>query len=226
MTTHVEQPTSRPLRKDAARNRQLLILAAREVFARRGFDASLDEIAKQAGVGVGTAYRHFANKYELAEAIMQQAFEQVVDQAEKSARAEDPWRGLVEFLEAVLELQTSDRGLREVLMGAHDPAKADAAHDMLAGPVTTLLERAQASGDVRADAAPSDLGFILMMLCLVADIAGDDAPGLWRRYLPAQLASLRPGGADESVPPMNEEQFRAAMAVHKAMVVKAAQSRT
>ncbi|HEV7204638.1 MAG TPA: helix-turn-helix domain-containing protein [Jatrophihabitans sp.] len=224
-STKVEQPASRPLRKDAARNREALIAAAREVFARRGFDASLDEIAKQAGVGVGTAYRHFANKYELAEAIMEQAMESVVGQAEAAARAEDPWQGLVEFLEAVLELQTSDRGLREVLMGVHDPAKADAAHDLLDGPVTALLERAQASGDVRPDANTSDLGFLIMMLCLVADISGDETPGLWRRYLPTLLAGLRPGGVDESVPPMSTDRFRAAMLAHKAMAVKAAQSR-
>src|ERR1700753_2229289 len=109
------------MRKDAARNRELLLAAARNVFAERGLDASLDDIARQAGVGVGTAYRHFANKFELAEAIMKQALDEVLAVAEQATRADDPWAGLVGFLEFILDLQTRDRGLREVMMGlTHD----------------------------------------------------------------------------------------------------------
>ena len=69
---------SRPLRKDAVRNRALLVAAAREVFAERGLDASLDDVAHRAGLGVGTAYRHFANKYELARAIFGEAIDEIV----------------------------------------------------------------------------------------------------------------------------------------------------
>ena len=83
MTSHActEAPTQqprRPMRKDAARNRELLIAAGRDVFAKRGLEASLDDIARQAGVGIGTAYRHFGNKFELAEAIMHNAIGEVV----------------------------------------------------------------------------------------------------------------------------------------------------
>ena len=70
-----ERSDSRPLRKDAARNRALLLDAAREVFAERGLEASLDDIARHAGLGVGTAYRHFSNKYELAQAIFAEAID-------------------------------------------------------------------------------------------------------------------------------------------------------
>jgi AcrR family transcriptional regulator len=217
MTTTASEPetSARPMRKDAARNRELLIAAAREVFARRGLDASLDDVARQAGVGVGTAYRHFANKYELAEAIMQQGIDEVIEHARLAAAAADPWHGLVGFLEAVLKLQTSDRGLREVTMGMHDQEKADEVHDLLIGPLTTLLERAQETGAVRADVRPSDLGVVMMMLCVAGDLGGDAAPLLWRRYLPGLLGTLRPGGAEMDVPALDDAQFRVAAAAYK-----------
>src|SRR5487761_263657 len=81
---------ARPLRKDAARNRELLIAAARDVFAQRGIEASLDDVARRAGLGVGTAYRHFANKYELLTALMAQTIDEIVEQAEYAATLEDP----------------------------------------------------------------------------------------------------------------------------------------
>ena len=91
-----EDASSRPLRKDAARNRALLVAAAREVFASRGLDATLDDVARHANVGVGTAYRHFANKYELAGAILDQVMDEVVADAQSclEARTHGPgWSG-------------------------------------------------------------------------------------------------------------------------------------
>jgi AcrR family transcriptional regulator len=206
---------ARPMRKDAARNRELLIAAGRDVFARRGLDASLDDVARQAGVGIGTAYRHFANKFELADAIMKKVLDEVLTVARDAAEADDPWAGLVGFLEFVLELQTKDRGLREAMMGIagnrpdHDEAHHQA-HDQIAEPVTGLLRRAQEAGRVRADAVMSDLGCVVMMLCQVADLGGSAAPDLWRRYLPTLLATLRPDGPELPGTPLTDEQFEAA----------------
>lgn len=207
--------TVRPMRKDAARNRALLVAAAREVFARRGFEASLDEIAHHAGLGVGTAYRHFANKYELASALMAQTIDTVVESAEAGLLVEDPWEGLTGFLEAALAVQAADRGVREVLMGVHDPAKMSQIHDRITVPVTALLRRAQEAGVVRADAAPSDLGVVIGMMCAVADMAGDTSPQLWRRYLALCLDGLRPGGTPFPTPALSEPEFRTAMLAHK-----------
>src|ERR671937_1450248 len=92
-------PASRPLRKDAARNRALLVQAAREVFAERGLEASLDDVAHHAGLGVGTAYRHFANKYELAQAILAESVDEVVELAERAATSDHPWAGSVAFVD-------------------------------------------------------------------------------------------------------------------------------
>ena len=207
---------SRPMRKDAARNREALIAAARVVFARRGLEASLDEVAKEAGVGVGTAYRHFANKFELAEAIMLQAFEQVLADAERAADTDDPWQGLVGLVTAILELQTRDRGLREVMMGMHNAEQTEQFNRRIEAPISRLIERARAAGAVRADLAVTDLGVITMMACQVADLLGDAEPQLWRRYLPGLLAMFRePSALDSSVAPIDDERFRRAVAPHK-----------
>lgn len=207
-------PAARPLRKDAARNRQSLIEAARVVFAERGLEASLDDVAHRAGVGVGTAYRHFANKYELAQAIFAQAIDDLVELAEHAAAGGDPWAGIVGFLEAAAAAQTADRGLREVLMGMPDPAQMEQVRDRLAGPLGVLVARAKEAGAVRADIAATDIGVVVLMLCTVTDLTGDDAPPLWRRYLPILLTGLRPG-PPLPVPAVTEDAFRAALATHK-----------
>ena len=215
MTTTQIQPTGAdgephvaPMRKDAARNRELLIAAGRDVFAKRGLEASLDDVARQAGVGVGTAYRHFANKFELAEAIMHSAIGDILAAAEAALLVDDAWQGLVGFLEAVLRVQTKDRGLREVMTGVYSPSKSDEVHERLSPPIRAILERAQRAGEVRTDVTVTDLGCVLTMLCEVSDLGGDAVPELWRRYLGVFLAALRPGGPELPGVPLTEDQLR------------------
>jgi len=203
------------MRKDAARNRELLLVAAREVFAERGLDASLDDVARRAGVGVGTAYRHFANKYELATAIFAEEVGEIEALAQKSGQAADPWQGLVDFLERTLEAQTVNRGLREVLMGVHDPSQDEEVHTRLSGPIRALVSRAQDAGQVRADVDATDLGMLIVMLCAVADVAADADPQLWRRYLAIMLAGLKPDGPEMPVVALTEDSMRKAMSSYK-----------
>lgn len=219
MSPEPDAATSRPQRKDALRNRELLVQAAREVFAERGLEASLDDVAHHAGLGVGTAYRHFANKYELAQAIFAQAIDEVVELSEQAAALEDPWAGIVRFMEGAAEAQSRDRGLREVLLGAHDDEQAAQLNDRLAKPLRDLVARAKKAGALRKDAEATDLGLVVMMLCMTADITGDIAPQLWRRYLPILLEGLRPG-AKLPVPPIAESELRAAMTSHKQRLVR------
>lgn len=214
MSEQHDEPAIRPLRKDAARNRALLVQAAREVFAERGLEASLDDVAHHAGLGVGTAYRHFANKYELAQAILAEAIEQVLEMAERAAEAEDPWDGIVAFLEGAAEMQSSDRGLREVMMGVHDAEQMEQINDRLSAPLRSMVERAKGAGRIRPDVEVTDLGVVVLMLCTVADVTSDAAPGLWRRYLPMLLDGLR-AGSELPVPPVPEDVLRKAMASHK-----------
>jgi AcrR family transcriptional regulator len=212
---------SRPLRKDAARNRAALVQAAREVFAERGLEASLDDIAHHAGLGVGTAYRHFANKYDLARAIFAEAVDDVVALADLAVTLDDPWDGIVRFLEGTAEAQTADRGLREVLMGVHDAQQMEQVHERLSGPLRELVDRAKRAGSIREDVEATDIGIVVLMLCTVADVTAEAAPDLWRRYLPMLLEGLRPGGVPTpSVPPVPEDVLRKAMTTHKQRMLR------
>ena len=208
------------MRKDAARNRESLLVAAREMFAERGLDASLDDVARRAGVGVGTAYRHFANKYELASAIFDEEVAGIAELASAALATEDPWDGLERFLEGALQAQTVNRGLREVLMGVHDAAQEQQVHDRLSAPIVELVERAQRAGAVRADADATDLGMMILMLCVVADVAADADPQLWRRYLPMLLAGLRPTGPELPIAALPDDVMRKAMSSHKQRLAK------
>ena len=137
----VSEDLVRPLRKDAARNRALLLSAAQEVFAERGLDATLDDIAHRAGVGVGTAYRHFANKQELANALFAEHIEQMVRDAEAALLIEDPWQAIVSYFEGASQAQAHDRGLHQMLIGVYPTTLSESVQERLAGPITALFDR-------------------------------------------------------------------------------------
>ncbi len=182
----------RRLRADAARNRQRLIDAAAEVFAARGLDATLDDIARHAGVNVATAYRHFANKHELAHEFLGQCVDRAVAIAEEAAAEPDPWAGLTHFLERSLEMIASNRALVDVLTRAYG---AEYFAEMLRRslePLEELLTRGRAAGVVRADVAVTDLPPILEMLSSVTGHGQPGQPGLPHRYIGLILAGLAP----------------------------------
>src|SRR3954465_11282391 len=107
--------TQTPLRKDAARNRERLLTAASELFAERGLNVTLNDIAHHAGVGVGTAYRRFANKEEVIDALFEERLQAVAKVATDALGNPDPWSGLVSFLERALGMQFGDRGLNQIM---------------------------------------------------------------------------------------------------------------
>ena len=192
----VQDPVeSRPLRADAERNRQLLLAAARELFAARGLHVSLDEIAKHAGVGVGTAYRRFGSRSKLIEALFDERLEQMVALAEECLEIEDPWESLAAFIERSTELQASNRGLKEILLGSAEGRQQIAGIRRRMQPLgTRLVERAQRAGALRADFVPQDLPMIQIMLGGIADASASVDPDLWRRYLSLILAGMRSEG--------------------------------
>src|SRR5690349_22989967 len=106
---------ARALRRDAQRNRQRVLDAARDLFAQRGLEATLNDVAHHAGVGVGTVYRRFASKDELVEAIFEEGIDEVVCLAETALQQENSWDGFVWFIERQCELTATDRGLREMV---------------------------------------------------------------------------------------------------------------
>lgn len=200
-------PLPRPQRKDAVRNRAALITAAREVFALRGFEASMDDIADHARLGVGTAYRHFTNKYVLADAVYDEVVSAFVARARQSLTEPDPWDALVGLIEQALDAQTGNRAIREILLGQRQDSP-EHHHTMIAA-FAEPFARARAAGAVRADADVSDLSAIVIMLCTVAEANAPHNPHVWRRYLPMLLQGLRPGGAPMPAPPLVSNEHSA-----------------
>jgi AcrR family transcriptional regulator len=186
----------RPLRRDAERNRQKILSAAAEVIAERGLDATLDDVARQAGVGVGTVYRRFRGKEALAEALFDERLGTLAAIAEHALADPDPWAGLVHYLEQAAELLTGDLGLRQILTSATlRHGQASHARARMEPVVTRLVERAQAAGAVRADLRATDIPLTLFMIAAVADYTRPVRPATWRRYLALFLDSLPAGRA-------------------------------
>src|SRR6266540_593039 len=173
--------SERPLRRDAERNRQRILDAARELFTERGLAVSLNDIAHHAGVGVGTVYRRFPDRVQLIEALFEQRLEQIRELLEAALADPDPWQAFIRFHEQGLELQAADRGLRELLLGAPGaPERLTKLSDQLRPLLAELVERARAAGELRADFEPEDLRVIHLMLSAVIDAGHDIAPELWR----------------------------------------------
>ncbi|GLY93174.1 TetR/AcrR family transcriptional regulator [Actinoplanes sp. NBRC 103695] len=178
-------------RSDSVRNRARLIEAAREVFAERGFEATLDDIARHAGLGTGTAYRHFPNKRAIAAEVLTEATEQIVADARESLSVDDPWTALTGFFTRTGARQARDRGLYETLTGQGDQAEQERIWPEIIAAVTELFQRAQRAGVVRADAAPQDIAAIFALLGPAFAMSRTSGPDLWRRYLALVLDGLR-----------------------------------
>jgi AcrR family transcriptional regulator len=206
-----EAARTRPLRRDAERNRQRILQAASEVFTERGLDVSLDEVARHAGVGIGTVYRRFGTKEELLEALFLERFELVATLAEQAAQAPDPWSGLVCFMEKTAEMLAGDVGLKQMLMFASYGLDVIAyARRRNAPLVSRLVERAQQAGQLRADLRQTDIPILVFALAEVAQMVRPVNPELWRRYFTLITDGMRPrrdGITPLPVPPLSPEEM-------------------
>jgi AcrR family transcriptional regulator len=184
----------RPLRADAARNRGLLLAAAADEFAERGPDASVADIARRAGVGKGTVFRHFATKDDLLAAIVLDRIEALTTAGERLLAAADPGAALLEFLTiAAHQRQQLDLSF---LHGAGDlhPEVARTRGQMFQT-VTALVDRAREHGAVRADVTGADIILLMCAPNYVVSYVPDASPDLWQRYLAIIFDGLRPQGA-------------------------------
>jgi AcrR family transcriptional regulator len=199
----------RPLRADAERNRQRLIAAAQELFATKGLAVGLDEIARHAGVGVGTAYRRFPDKQQLIDALFEDHVARLVAMADEALAHDDPWAGLVGYLEGAVEVNATNRGVKELMFsGGHGAALVDRTRLRLAPLVQELVRRAQASGDLRPDVDFTDMPLIQFMVAGLADLGGPHAPAMWRRQLGIVLDGLRtPEPRPLAAPPIGLPAF-------------------
>ncbi len=185
-------PIDRPLRRDAERNRDRLLAAASDVFAERGLDATMHDIAAHAGLGVGTAYRRFANKQEVAEALFEQRLDRVAALAEAALRDSDAWHGFTTYLEQVLQLQQADRGLTEIINNPHlGQDRADEARNRITPLLDAIVERAQDQGRLRPDFDTSDIVFLQYALGALMDRTRQTEPALYQRYLTMLLDGVR-----------------------------------
>jgi AcrR family transcriptional regulator len=194
----IEIGTDRPLRADARRNREAVLKAARKVFAEKGTDAQMDDIARKAKVGVGTVYRHFPTKDALLEELVRETFRQMASWLEEALKAEDSWSAFVDVMWRGAELHAKDRGFTEVVADAKRRIADEAAYEagVTAG-MGELLTRAQAAGQLRPDVRPEDLQPLFCSLGAV--MHGFEDPACWRRHLTLMLDALR---ADAAVSPL------------------------
>lgn len=184
----------RPLRADAARNREQLLEAAEKVFAERGLAASVADIAAHAGVAKGTFFRHFATKDDLIAAIVCAHITVLTDAARELAAAPDPGDALTEFLTIAADQRRQHDLTFLQTASDRDPAVVRA-RDELHAALGTLVDRAHDAGVLRSDVTESDVFLLMCAPVHVMDNLADPPPMLWRRYLAIIIDGLRPDGA-------------------------------
>ncbi|MFK4225274.1 TetR/AcrR family transcriptional regulator [Streptomyces sp. NPDC019890] len=184
--------SARPMRADARRNYERLLTEARVVFAEHGTDASLEEIARRSGVGIGTLYRHFPNRHAMMSAVFQEALASLLQRSRELASAEQPCGALVEWLRAIITHAGEYRGLARALMSAsHDESSALSQCSVpMREAGERLLVRAQESGAVRGDVSIGDLMQLTNAIALAAEEEPGD-PELADRLLMLTLRGLK-----------------------------------
>ncbi|MEL5960121.1 helix-turn-helix domain-containing protein [Streptomyces sp. CLV115] len=198
MATSTAQTPPRPMRADARRNYDRLLGEARTAFAEHGTDASLEDIARRAGVGIGTLYRHFPNRHALMNAVFQEALTSLITRSRELAQARQPCAGLVEWLGAIIAHAGEYRGLAQALMStSRDETSALSQCNVpLREAGAVLLVRAQESGAVRPDVSIGDLLQLTNAIALAAEQSPDD-PELAGRLLMLTLQGLKGARAEE-----------------------------
>jgi AcrR family transcriptional regulator len=195
------------------RNRASLTGAAREVFAAQGLEAPLDQIARQAGVGIATLYRHFPTRVELIDEILADAVRTYVAIADEALDMDDPWAGLVLYLTETFRLSATNRGITELMsMRLPDSCQTEGFRTELFQKVVQVVSRARDSGAARQDITVEDIVLLTWANAGLVGAAGDIAPTAWQRHLGLVLAGLKASAeGDPIAAPMTPEQVRAAM---------------
>lgn len=175
---------TKPLRSDAIRSRKLLVAAAAKVFAEQGVEASISEIAEQAGIGKGTVFRHFSTKEDLLAAIVSENQRALVAIGENLEQSAAPAEALVEFMAAAIELQVRDRAFCQVAHGeAGDHPDVRRGLAALDAVTATLTDRARTHGVIRQDITGQDVMLLMSGIFQTASPLLSTQPQLWRRYL-------------------------------------------
>ena len=209
---------ARPLRADAERNRQRIVDAAKTVFAERGVDVSVEDIAAAAGVGIGTFYRRFPDRESLVEAVFATKLERVTQLAREALESEDAWQAFRTFLMTVARMHARDRGLKDVLLSSdRGREQAAALRETIQPLVRQLIDRAKATGALREDVSLFDIVMIYQAVGAIADITRDVSPDYFERTLTLLVDGLAQKRTTTPMPapPPDDEQLVAIMSRHR-----------
>jgi AcrR family transcriptional regulator len=188
MSAETSTSSERRLRADARRNRERIVAAARDVFTTQGADAQIDDIARAAGVGVGTVYRHFPHKDALLGELLVERFRLMADNAERALEVEDPWEAFAGLLRVNAQFCAGDIGVQQALARGPDAwVYAAPEIDRLRHNATELIVRAQRAGVMREDFTVDDISVLMAGLSSTMAVPGYD----WRRHLEIILAGIR-----------------------------------
>ncbi len=184
------EPAGRPMRADARRNYERLLDAARKVFADQGGGASMEAIAKQAGVGVGTLYRHFPKRIDVVEAVYRDDVDQLVGSADRGMSELGPWAALEAWLRAYVDYGRAKRTFLNELHEAFEknPDLKPASRDRIWAACNRVLSRAQEAGQARSDIDGQDLMQLVSPMCMNSTLGVEQG----ERLLAMVLDGLRP----------------------------------
>ncbi|GAB3076094.1 TetR/AcrR family transcriptional regulator [Pedococcus soli] len=211
-STDVDQ--ARPARRrDAQESHDRLIAAARREFAERGVDASLEQIARDAGVAIGTLYRHFPTRLDLLMAALEPRLREFLDGATAALEIDDPWDGFAYYLENLFRVQAGDRGFNDFLSRRFPGnAETERIHDEMCQHIEDVLSRAQDAGEARPDITQADIVNLIWSNGRMIDATRTTAPQAWRRHLHLMLDAYRADRAHPlPEPPMTDAQLYDAM---------------
>jgi AcrR family transcriptional regulator len=183
--------TERPLRADARRNRERILESARAVFADYGAEAQIDDVARQAGVGVGTVYRHFATKEALLVELLREKFRLFAARCREALEQDgEPFAVLENLLRRNAETAANDAAVQHALAGAGENIwiQAQAEQQELSAVTAELVARARRAGTIRQDIEAND---IAMLMCGLCSTMGEKPGFDWRRHLDLVIDMLR-----------------------------------
>ncbi len=194
--------STRPTRADAERNRRRVLDAAARVFAERGAAATLNDVARVAGVGVGTVYRKFPDKEAMLDALFDNKIDALVRLADEAASVENAGTALRGFLLGLMEMRATDRGLDAILMAPGRSARfSQALSRHFAPTVDRLVARAISAGELRPDFIGQEVCLLGFMVGKVADITRSTDPDAWRRYAQLLVDGIRPSAGTQPLSP-------------------------
>ena len=167
----------RPMRADARRNYERLVVAARAVFSREGGGASMEAVAREAGVGVGTLYRHFPRRIDLVEAVYRTDVDELIGAAERAVRDLEPWPAVVAFLEAFVRSARGTRTFLNELREAFEkhPELKVQSKERIDRAMDLVIDRAQQAGAIRTDVDGSDLMQLITPMCTSSTLSDDQS---------------------------------------------------